>query len=205
MAPANRIHPPPCEAGNSALGPGAGAVNTFRMSSPDALKAAVRDVVDFPKPGIVFKDITPILANGPLFRETITRFCDLAAGQNVSKIVGIDARGFIFAAAVADRLGLGFIPVRKKGKLPWRTRSRAYALEYGESIVEVHEDADAPGERVMLVDDLLATGGTARAALDLLTGLGAKIVSVAFLIELGFLNGREHLAPHTVHSILHYP
>jgi adenine phosphoribosyltransferase len=174
------------------------------MSSPDALRAAVRNVADFPKPGIVFKDITPILAHGLLFREAITRFCDFTAGLTIDKIVGIDARGFIFAAAVADRLGLGFVPVRKKGKLPGKTRSQAYALEYGEAIIELHEDAVSPGERVMLVDDLLATGGTARAALDLLSGLGAEIVSVAFLIELSSLNGRLHLAPHTVHSILHF-
>jgi adenine phosphoribosyltransferase len=174
------------------------------MFSQDALRAAVRDVVDFPKPGIVYKDITPILANGPLFRESVTRFCDFAEGLSVSKIVGIDARGFIFAAAAADRLGLGFVPVRKKGKLPGKTRSQAYALEYGESTIELHEDAIVPGERVMLVDDLLATGGTARAALDLLSGLGAEIISAVFLIELDCLNGRKHLAPHTVHSILHY-
>jgi len=174
------------------------------MPSPDALRAAVRDVVDFPKAGIVFKDITPILANGAMFRDSITLLCDHAEGLRVDKIVGIDARGFIFAAAVADRLGVGFVPVRKKGKLPWKTRQIAYALEYGESVVELHEDAIAPGERVMLVDDLLATGGTARAALDLLAGLGAEIVSVSFLIELSFLNGRDQLAPYPVKSILTY-
>ncbi|HEY8990612.1 MAG TPA: adenine phosphoribosyltransferase [Luteolibacter sp.] len=174
------------------------------MSSPDALRAAVRDVADFPKPGIVFKDITPILADGALFRDAVSRLCDTAGDQRVDKIVGIDARGFIFAAAVADRLGLGFVPVRKKGKLPWKTRQTAYALEYGEAIVELHEDAVRPGERVLLVDDLLATGGTAAAALQLLDGLGAEIAGISFLIELGFLHGREKLHPHPIHSVLRY-
>lgn len=174
------------------------------MPSPDALRAAVRDVVDFPKAGIVFKDITPILGNAALFRDSISLLCEHVEGKTIDKVVGIDARGFIFAAAVADRLGVGFVPVRKKGKLPWKTRQVAYALEYGESIVELHEDAIAPGERVFLVDDLLATGGTASAALALLTELGADIVSVSFLIELSFLNGRELLGDHPVRSILTY-
>jgi len=128
--------------------------------------AAVRDVVDFPKPGIVFKDITPILADGKLFREAISLLCKTAGDVKIDKVVGIDARGFIFAAAVADRLGAGFVPVRKKGKLPWKTRQTAYSLEYGESIVELHEDAVKPGETILLVDDLLATGGTAAAAVN---------------------------------------
>jgi adenine phosphoribosyltransferase len=172
--------------------------------SADCLRAAVRDVVDFPKPGIVFKDITPVLADGKLFRTSISLLCDTAGGAKIDKVVGIDARGFIFAAAVADRLGAGFVPVRKKGKLPWRTRQTAYSLEYGESIVELHEDAVKPGESVLLVDDLLATGGTAAAAVKLLDGLGANIVAVSVLIELEFLGGRSRLVPHTVHSILTY-
>ena len=174
------------------------------MPSPDSLRLAIRDVVDFPKPGIVFKDITPILGDAALFRDAITLLADTAGGQTIDKVVGIDARGFIFAAAVADRLGAGFVPVRKKGKLPWKTRQVAYSLEYGESVVELHEDAVAPGETVLLVDDLLATGGTAGAALQLLDQLGAKVASVAFLIELGFLNGRSRLGDHKVDSILIY-
>jgi adenine phosphoribosyltransferase len=122
----------------------------------------------------------------------------------IDKVVGIDARGFIFAAAVADRLGAGFVPVRKKGKLPWKTRQTSYSLEYGESVVELHEDAIQAGESVLLVDDLLATGGTAEAAVRLLDELGANLVSIAFLIELGFLNGRQKLQPHPVTSILRY-
>jgi len=172
------------------------------MPSADPLRAAIRDVVDFPKPGIVFKDITPILADAALFRDAISRLCAAAGGRKIDKVVGIDARGFIFAAAVADRLGAGFVPVRKKGKLPWKTRQVAYSLEYGESVVELHDDAVAPGETVLLVDDLLATGGTAGAALELLDGLGAKVAGVAFLIELAFLGGRRKLGNHRITSIL---
>ncbi len=174
------------------------------MSAADKLRAAVRDVVDFPKPGIVFKDITPILADAELFRESISLLCATAGNAKIDKVVGIDARGFIFAAAVADRLGAGFVPIRKKGKLPWKTRQTAYSLEYGESIVELHEDAVNPGETVLLVDDLLATGGTAAAAVKLLDELGANLVGISFLIELGFLDGRAKLAPHSVQSILSY-
>jgi adenine phosphoribosyltransferase len=174
------------------------------MSAHDNLRAAVRDVVDFPKPGIVFKDITPILADGKLFRESVSLLCDTPGGAKIDKVVGIDARGFIFASAVADRLGVGFVPVRKKGKLPWKTRQTAYALEYGEAIVELHEDAVRPGESVLLVDDLLATGGTAAAAVKLLDELGANLVGISVLIELSFLAGRTKLVPHPVHSILSY-
>ena len=152
----------------------------------------------------MFKDITPVLADGALFRLSIDLLCATAGGVKIDKVVGIDARGFIFAAAVADRLGAGFVPVRKKGKLPWKCTEAAYALEYGEAIVEIHEDAVKPGEKVLLVDDLLATGGTAAAALNLLAGLGADIVAVSFLIELSFLAGREKLAPHEVKAILTY-
>jgi adenine phosphoribosyltransferase len=171
---------------------------------PDSLRAAVRDVVDFPKPGIVFKDITPILADAKLFRKSISLLCETAGGGRIDKVVGIDARGFIFAAAVADRLGVGFVPVRKKGKLPWKTRQCAYALEYGEAIVELHEDAVKPGESILLVDDLLATGGTAAAAVRLVDELGANLIGISFLIELTFLHGRSKLAPYPVHSILTY-
>lgn len=170
----------------------------------DALRAAVRDVIDFPKPGIIFKDITPILADGPLFQHSISLLCDSAGDAKIDKVVGIDARGFIFAAAVADRLGAGFVPIRKKGKLPWKTRQTAYSLEYGESIVELHEDAIRPGESILLVDDLLATGGTAAAAVKLLDELGANLVGISVLIELTFLEGRSKLLPHPVFSILSY-
>ncbi len=174
------------------------------MSKSADIQAAVRDVLDFPKPGIIFKDITPILADGALFRKTIDLLCETAGEAKIDKVVGIDARGFIFAAAVADRLGAGFVPVRKKGKLPWKTRQAAYSLEYGESVIELHEDAVSPGENVLLVDDLLATGGTAAAAVGLLDELGANLIGVSFVIELAFLNGREKLAPHTVNTLLTY-
>ncbi len=170
----------------------------------DSLRSAVRDVVDFPKPGIIFKDITPILSNGALFRRSIDLLCETAGGAKVDKVVGIDARGFIFAAAVADRLGAGFIPVRKKGKLPWETLEASYSLEYGENVVQLHKDAVQPGESILLVDDLLATGGTAAAAVKLLELLGADLIGISVLIELGFLNGRAKLQPHAVHSILTY-
>ena len=172
------------------------------MSATQLLRAAVRDVIDFPKPGIVFKDITPILADPALFHESISLLCATASGVKIDKVVGIDARGFIFAAAVADRLGAGFVPVRKKGKLPWKTRQTAYALEYGEAIVELHEDAVQAGESILLVDDLLATGGTAAAAAQLLGELGANLIGISVLIELTFLDGRAKLTPHPVHSIL---
>lgn len=172
--------------------------------SAEALRAAIRDVVDFPKPGIVFKDITPILADPALLRESISLLCETAGQAKIDKVVGIDARGFIFASAVADRLGAGFVPVRKKGKLPWKTRQTAYALEYGEAIVELHEDAVKPGESILLVDDLLATGGTAAAAVKLLDELGANIIGISVLIELEFLRGRTKLTPHPVNAIIRY-
>ena len=159
----------------------------------DTLRSAVRDVPDFPSPGIIFKDITPMLSDGALFKLTIDAMTDTVAASGVTKIVGIDARGFIFAAAVADRLGCGFIPVRKKGKLPWKTEGASYDLEYGSNNIEIHADAVLPGERVWLVDDVLATGGTAAAAAGLIQRLGGDLAGMTFLIELGFLEGRKLL------------
>ncbi len=158
----------------------------------------------FPKAGIVFKDITPILGDAELFRLSIDLLCQTAGTEKIDKVVGIDARGFIFAAAVADRLGAGFVPIRKKGKLPWKCIEESYELEYGEAVVEIHEDAIKPGERILLVDDLLATGGTAAAAVKLLEGLGAEIVAVSFLIERCFLKGRDKLPEGKVKAILEY-
>ena len=174
------------------------------MRDVSRIKAAVRDVPDFPKPGIVFKDITPVLGDGALFHEVIEIFADSLAGSGVTKIVGIDARGFIFASAVAFKLGVRFVPVRKKGKLPWTTRAEEYELEYGSAIVEIHTDAVAPGEKVALIDDVLATGGTAAAALRLLQCCGAEVVKAQFLMELGFLDGRKNLGTVAVDSILIY-
>jgi adenine phosphoribosyltransferase len=168
------------------------------------LRSTIRDVPDFPKPGIVFKDITPVLANGPLFQRVIDHFSEDLRGLGVSKIVGIDARGFILAGAVAYKLGLGFIPIRKKGKLPWTRQSAAYKLEYGESVVEMHVDAVEKGEKVALIDDVLATGGTAAAAIQLLGDCGATVVRADFLMELSFLAGRNVVGTSSVSSIVTY-
>lgn len=184
------------------LVPPAAICHTAPMRDVSRIQAAVRDVPDFPKPGIVFKDITPVLGDGGLFREVIDLFAETLLGTSVTKIVGIDARGFIFASAVAYKLGVGFVPVRKKGKLPWTTHAAEYELEYGNAIVEIHTDAVAPGEKVALIDDVLATGGTAAAALKLLHSCGAEVVCAQFLMELGFLKGRVQLENTPVDSLL---
>ena len=172
--------------------------------SDSILSAAVRDVQDFPKPGILFKDITPILSDGRLFRMAVDCFVQANEGLRVDKVVGIDARGFLFGAAAAYELGLGFVPVRKKGKLPYQTESASYSLEYGESVVEMHVDAIAPGERVVLIDDLLATGGTAAAAACLIAKMGGILAEAQFLIELEFLAGRKALKDLPVRSFLKF-
>ena len=174
------------------------------MKNSESLRAGVRDVQDFPRPGIVFKDITPLLNDGDLFRAAIDHFVADCETLNIEKIAGIDARGFLFGATVADRLGIGFVPVRKKGKLPWKTTCLSYRLEYGEAEIEVHSDAFAAGERVSLIDDLLATGGTASAAARLIELAGGSLVQIQFLIELGFLNGRAALPAVPIKSILLY-
>jgi len=168
------------------------------------LKAAVRDVLDFPQKGIVFKDITPILADGNLFRSSIKWLAARHPKGEIDAVVGIDARGFIFAGAVAQKLGLGFIPVRKKGKLPYRTQSVAYDLEYGKGELEIHVDALPSGSRVVIVDDLLATGGTALAAAKLIEKIDGRVVGMDFLIELGFLNGRKRLEGYKITSAIQY-
>lgn len=174
-------------------------------SSLERLRTAIRDVPDFPQPGIIFKDITPVLADAELLRLAIDGMAEVVAGQRVDKIVGIDARGFIFGSMLAQKLGTGFIPARKKGKLPWKTRGLDYALEYGTNSIEMHEDAITPGEHVLLADDLLATGGTAGAALQLMEMAQAKIVGAVFFIELGFLGGRDKVSSFgPVHSLLAY-
>lgn len=170
----------------------------------DAIRTAIRDVPDFPQPGIVFKDITPVLADPDLFRFSIDAFCDLASGLKVDKVVGIDARGFIFGGAVALCLGAGFVPMRKRGKLPWATEAASYSLEYGEAVLEVHKDAIAAGEKVLLVDDLLATGGTSAAAVQLIHRLGGEIVGAHFLVELAFLDGRKNLPANVVEALVVY-
>jgi adenine phosphoribosyltransferase len=168
------------------------------------LRTAVRDVPDFPKAGILFKDITPILSDPTLFRLAIDSFVDASRGLGITKVVGIDARGFLFGAPIAYTLGVGFVPVRKKGKLPYRCESAAYQLEYGEAVVEMHVDALHAGERVVLIDDLLATGGTAAAAVKLVEKVGAEVVEAQFLIELEFLHGRKNLGVTPARALLRF-
>jgi len=168
------------------------------------LRAGVRDVPDFPKKGIVFKDITPILKDGTLFRASIDLFLERFRGNRIDKIVGIDARGFLFGSAVAYELGIGFVPLRKKGRLPYKTETAKYSLEYGEAEMELHIDAITRGEQIILIDDLLATGGTSASAATLIKKVGAQLVEAIFLIELEFLHGREKLTPTPVTSFLKY-
>ena len=165
---------------------------------------AIRDIPDFPKPGIVFKDITPLLANGPLFAKTIDLIAERYNGQKIDTVLGIESRGFIVGAALAYRLGAGFSVVRKPGKLPYETHSASYALEYGVDTLEIHIDAISRNARVVIADDLIATGGTAAATAELVTKLGGTVVECAFVIELSFLNGREKLKPYGVYSVLQY-
>jgi adenine phosphoribosyltransferase len=168
------------------------------------IERAIRNVPDFPKPGIQFKDITPLLADPALFSASIDLLTEGFKPGSVDAVVGIDARGFIFASAAAIKLKAGLVPVRKKGKLPYKTKEQDYALEYGHATIAIHEDALRPGSRVLLIDDLLATGGTAGAAASLIRKLGAEILEISFLIELKFLNGREKLKDYPIRSLVVY-
>jgi adenine phosphoribosyltransferase len=167
------------------------------------LASFIRDIPDFPRPGILFKDITPLLAHPDALRRTVSLLCEEAAPLQPDMIVGVESRGFVFGAPVADRLGLGFAPVRKPGKLPYRSIRDEYALEYGTGTLEMHEDA-VHGRRVLIVDDLLATGGTAACAARLCERLGAEVVGFAFVIELAFLRGREALGERPIRALLTY-
>jgi adenine phosphoribosyltransferase len=173
-------------------------------TTEDILREAIRDVPDFPKKGVVFKDITPVLRDPKLFNAAIDVLADRHIGSKLDAIVVIDARGFIFGSAMAYKLGCGIVPVRKKGKLPHKTVEEHYKLEYGEAVVEVHADALKKGDRVVLVDDLLATGGTAAAAAKLIKALGAKLVEIDFLIELTFLKGRNRLKGYPIYSAVQF-
>jgi adenine phosphoribosyltransferase len=168
------------------------------------LTAKIRDIPDFPKRGIVFKDIMPLLADPEALHETVERLAEFAEPRKPDVVLGAEARGFILGAALAYRLGCGFVAARKPGKLPWRTISAKYALEYGFDALELHADAIANGARVLIHDDLLATGGTAKAKIDLVEQLGGTVVGLAFVIELEFLNGREKLAGYDVFSLVQY-
>jgi adenine phosphoribosyltransferase len=178
--------------------------------SIEAIKAAIRDVPDFPKPGILFKDmpgilfkdITPVLQDPKLFRATVDLFVERLKGKRLDKIAAVEARGFILGAPVAERLGVGFVPIRKQGKLPYKTFEQTYALEYGTATVAIHQDACHPGDRVALLDDLLATGGTVAAAAALIEKAGGKIVEIDFLVELLFLKGRAKLPRYDVFAAL---
>lgn len=169
-----------------------------------SIRSAIRDIPDFPKPGIVFKDITPLLSNGTLFKKTIDLIADRYHDQKIDTVLGIESRGFIVGAALAYKLGAGFSVVRKPGKLPYQTHRASYELEYGTDALEIHIDAIPPQARVVIADDLIATGGTAAATAELVTKLGGTVVECAFVIELGFLNGREKLRPYSVYSVLQY-
>ncbi len=178
--------------------------NTQNETIVGKVKAIIRDVPDFPKSGIIFKDITPLLADNAIFTEAIKHMAAEYKGRGITKVLGIEARGFILAAPIAMELGAGLVPVRKKGKLPYKTVSATYALEYGEDTLQMHEDAVKKGEKVLIVDDVLATGGTAKAVCSLVEKLGGKVDGIAMLIELGFLNGREKLAGHKVSALIKY-
>lgn len=174
------------------------------MADAGWLKGRIRDVPDFPSPGIVFRDLTPLLGDVEAFRFTVDTLADAFAGQRVDKVVGVEARGFILAGPVAYRLGAGFVPVRKPGKLPWRTESEEYALEYGVDRLELHADGVAAGEQVLIVDDVIATGGTAAATVRLVEGLGATVAGLGFAVELMYLGGREKLDGYDVVSLVVY-
>jgi adenine phosphoribosyltransferase len=170
----------------------------------DRLKTKIRNIPDFPKPGIQFKDITPLVKDPPSLRLTVHQLLYPFLGERLTAVVGMEARGFIFGSLLAWELGVGFVPLRKPGKLPYDVQSISYDLEYGSAQLEVHADALSPDDRVLLVDDLLATGGTATASCRLIERLGAEIAACAFVIELDELKGRERLAKYRVHSLVHF-
>ena len=168
------------------------------------LRDCVRDIPDFPKPGVTYKDITPLLSNTDAFRSTIDLIAGYFEGEHIDRVLGVEARGFIIAAPVAYRFGAAFIPVRKAGKLPWEIERVEYELEYGTDLLEIHRDAVAPGDRVVIVDDVLATGGTAAATVRLVEKLGGSVAGLGFVIELEFLKGRQKLVDHDVLSLITY-
>lgn len=170
----------------------------------DQLRAKIRNVPDFPKPGILFYDITTLLRDPEGFHGVVEALAAPFRGKDIDLVVGIESRGFILGGAIAEALGAGFVPVRKPGKLPAKAVRESYALEYGTDTLEIHEDAIAPGQRVVIVDDVIATGGTAKATASLVRKLGGTVAGLAFLVELEFLNGREQLAGETIHTVIRY-
>lgn len=179
------------------------AVRTGAVSV-DEIRSAIRDVPDFPKPGIIYKDITPLLADGRLFRAACEAMADPFRDLGVDVVAAVESRGFLLGAPIATALGVGIVPIRKVGKLPYRTRRLTYGLEYGSDSIEVHEDACIERRNVLIVDDVLATGGTAAAACDLIESIGGTVKGCSFLIALGFLNGADRLAGRRIESILTY-
>jgi adenine phosphoribosyltransferase len=176
-------------------------VNKYSMES---LKNKIRDIADYPQPGVMFKDITPLIQDAVTLRKTIEHLAAPFHQQDITVVAGMEARGFIFGSMVAMHLGKGFVPLRKPGKLPYETASVDYQLEYGQASLEAHTDAFMPNDKVLLVDDVLATGGTAKASCELMERLGASIAACAFVIELDFLQGRQHLSDYTLHSLVNY-
>ncbi len=170
----------------------------------ERIKALIRDVPDFPVKGIIFKDITPVLLDPQAFREAVNLMVEPFKGKGINKVMAVESRGFVFGAPIALQLNAGLVLVRKEGKLPWKTVKRSYSLEYGEATIEMHQDAISEGDRVLVVDDLLATGGTAKAMVELAEGAGGKVMGITFLIELTFLKGREKLKNYPVHAIIKY-
>lgn len=168
------------------------------------LEKSIRNIPDFPKPGILFRDVTTLIQNKEAFKKAIELLSKKYIGKRIDKVVGVEARGFIFGAAVAYKIGAGFVPVRKKGKLPHKTIATTYALEYGTDTLEIHQDAIAPGEKVLVIDDLLATGGTVKAATELVEGLKGKIIGIAFLVELTDLKGKDKLKGYSAFSLIKY-
>jgi adenine phosphoribosyltransferase len=196
---------PPRVAYNGARGRDRTAMEEQRMTAgSEHLKQYIRDIPDFPQPGVLYRDITPLLANAAAFAEVLDSLAAHYRGANIEAIVAVESRGFIFGAPLAYILGVPFVTARKFGKLPYTTINVAYQLEYGEAIIEMHTDALTPGQRVLIVDDLLATGGTTAATVQLVEKLGAEVIGVAFVIELTFLNGRERLGDHDIFALIQY-
>ena len=175
-----------------------------KASQLEFLKSLVRDVPNFPKPGIIFKDITPLLKNGKALKIVCDELASKFVKSQIDQVVGIESRGFIFSPTIACQLGAGFIPVRKKGKLPHDVERISYTLEYGEDFLEIHRDSIAKGERILIVDDVLATGGTAESVVKLVQRLGGEVIGLSFLIELLFLNGRKRFSDLPLHSLIQY-
>lgn len=174
------------------------------MKNNSLLEKSIRNIPDFPKPGILFRDVTTLIQNKSAFKKSIDLLAKKYKGKKIDKVVGVEARGFIFGAAVANKIGAGFVPVRKKGKLPYKTISATYELEYGTDTLEIHKDAITSGEKVLIIDDLLATGGTVKAAVDLVKQLQGKIIGIGFIIELVDLHGRDKLKDYPLYSLIKF-